>query len=37
MAGIVEAKGQDTRARRLASAVAWMAEGKSRSWKHERR
>lgn len=33
---IVEAKGKDTRARRLASAVAWMAEGKSRNWKYER-
>ena len=33
---IVEAKGKDTRARRLASAIAWMAEGKSRNWKYER-
>jgi uncharacterized protein YdeI (YjbR/CyaY-like superfamily) len=33
---IVEAKGADTRARRLATAVAWMAEGKSRNWKYER-
>lgn len=34
---IVEAKGEDTRARRLVQAVAWMAEGKSRNWKYERR
>lgn len=34
---IVEAKGADTRARRLAQAVAWMAEGKPRNWKYERR
>jgi hypothetical protein len=33
---IVEAKGADTRARRLAQAVAWMAEGKARNWKYER-
>ncbi len=33
---IVEAKGAETRARRLAQAVAWMAEGKSRNWKYER-
>ncbi len=33
---ILEAKGEDTRARRLAQAVAWMAEGKSRNWKYER-
>jgi len=33
---IVEAKGADTRARRLAQAIAWMAEGKSRNWKYER-
>jgi uncharacterized protein YdeI (YjbR/CyaY-like superfamily) len=33
---IVEAKGEDTRARRLAQAIAWMAEGKSRNWKYER-
>lgn len=34
---VVEAKGADTRARRLAQAVAWMAEGKARNWKYERR
>ena len=33
---IVEAKGPDTRARRLAQAILWMAEGKSRNWKYER-
>jgi uncharacterized protein YdeI (YjbR/CyaY-like superfamily) len=30
------AKGEDTRQRRLATAVEWMAEGKSRNWKYER-
>ena len=33
---IVEAKREDTRARRLAQAVEWMAEGKRRNWKYER-
>ena len=33
---VVEAKREDTRARRIAEAVAWMAEGKSRNWKYER-
>ncbi len=33
---IVEAKGADTRDRRIAQAVEWMAEGKSRNWKYER-
>jgi uncharacterized protein YdeI (YjbR/CyaY-like superfamily) len=33
---IVEAKAAETRARRLAQAVAWMAEGKRRNWKYER-
>ncbi len=33
---IIEAKSDQTRARRLAQAVAWMAEGKSRNWKYER-
>ena len=33
---IVEAKAEATRARRLAQAVAWMAEGKARNWKYER-
>lgn len=34
---ITEAKGAETRARRLAQAVEWMAQGKSRNWKYERR
>ncbi|MGY3266917.1 YdeI/OmpD-associated family protein [Lysobacter sp. HA35] len=31
---IVEAKRDDTRARRLAQAIEWLAEGKPRHWKH---
>ena len=31
---IVDAKGEDTRARRVATAVEWMAEGKQRNWKY---
>jgi uncharacterized protein YdeI (YjbR/CyaY-like superfamily) len=34
---ITEAKTEETRARRLAQAIEWMAEGKSRNWKYERR
>ena len=34
---IVEAKTAETRTRRLAQAVAWMAQGKPRYWKYERR
>ncbi len=34
---IAEAKGEETRARRLASAMEWMAEGKSRNWKYQAR
>ena len=34
---ITEAKADETRARRLAQAIEWMAEGKSRNWKYERR
>jgi uncharacterized protein YdeI (YjbR/CyaY-like superfamily) len=34
---ITEAKAEATRARRLAQAVEWMAEGKSRNWKYEKR
>lgn len=34
---ITEAKGAETRARRLAQSLEWMAEGKSRNWKYERR
>ena len=33
---IVEAKTAETRARRLAQAIEWMANGKSRNWKYER-
>jgi hypothetical protein len=32
---IVAAKREDTRAKRLAQAVEWMAEGKRRNWKYE--
>ena len=31
------AKGEETRKRRLDAALEWMAEGKSRNWKYERR
>jgi uncharacterized protein YdeI (YjbR/CyaY-like superfamily) len=31
---ITSAKGEDTRERRVAQAVEWMAEGKSRNWKY---
>jgi uncharacterized protein YdeI (YjbR/CyaY-like superfamily) len=34
---VTEAKGEDTRARRLATAIAWMAEGKIRNWKYARK
>ena len=34
---ITEARAAATRARRVASSVEWMAEGKSRNWKYERR
>jgi uncharacterized protein YdeI (YjbR/CyaY-like superfamily) len=34
---ITEAKTEETRARRLAQAIEWLAEGKSRNWKYERR
>jgi uncharacterized protein YdeI (YjbR/CyaY-like superfamily) len=33
---IVEAKADDTKARRLAQAIEWMAEGKSKNWKYEK-
>lgn len=33
---VTEAKADDTRQRRLETAVAWMAEGKTRNWKYER-
>jgi len=32
---VTEAKGEDTRARRLQTTVEWLAEGKSRNWKYE--
>ncbi len=32
---VVEAKRPETRARRIAQAIAWMAEGKNRNWKYE--
>jgi uncharacterized protein YdeI (YjbR/CyaY-like superfamily) len=35
MEWIVEAKRAETRQRRLATAVEWMAEGKGRNWKYE--
>jgi uncharacterized protein YdeI (YjbR/CyaY-like superfamily) len=34
---VTEAKGEETRKRRLETAVAWMAEGKARSWKYLRK
>jgi uncharacterized protein YdeI (YjbR/CyaY-like superfamily) len=33
---ITEAKGADTRRRRLDTAIEWIAEGKSRNWKYEK-
>jgi uncharacterized protein YdeI (YjbR/CyaY-like superfamily) len=33
---VVEAKRPETRATRVAQAVAWMAEGKRRNWKYEK-
>jgi uncharacterized protein YdeI (YjbR/CyaY-like superfamily) len=32
---VIEAKRPETRAKRIAEAVAWMAEGKRRNWKYE--
>jgi uncharacterized protein YdeI (YjbR/CyaY-like superfamily) len=34
---IVEARREATRAARIAQAVAWIAEGKSRHWKYQSR
>ena len=31
---ITDAKGEDTRARRIKQALEWMAEGKARNWKY---
>jgi uncharacterized protein YdeI (YjbR/CyaY-like superfamily) len=33
---ITEAKRDDTRAKRLATTLEWLAEGKSRNWKYEK-
>ena len=33
---ITEAKRDETRARRLATTIEWLAEGKTRNWKYER-
>jgi uncharacterized protein YdeI (YjbR/CyaY-like superfamily) len=32
---ITEAKGEDTRARRIGQAVEWISEGKTRNWKYK--
>lgn len=32
---IVEAKREETRAKRVAQAIEWMADGKSRNWKYQ--
>jgi uncharacterized protein YdeI (YjbR/CyaY-like superfamily) len=34
---ITEAKTEATRNRRMATAIEWLAEGKSRNWKYERK
>lgn len=34
---VTDAKGEDTRARRLQTAIEWMAEGKIRNWKYVRK
>lgn len=34
---ITEAKHPETRARRLATAIEWIAQGKGRNWKYERK
>ena len=34
---IAEAKAEETRQRRVKSAIGWIAEGKSRNWKYQRR
>lgn len=33
---VIEAKRPETRAKRIATAVEWMAEGKRRNWKYEK-
>jgi uncharacterized protein YdeI (YjbR/CyaY-like superfamily) len=32
---VVEAKREETRERRIAQAVEWLAEGKTRHWKYQ--
>ena len=34
---ITEAKAKETRVRRLQTAIEWMAQGKTRNWKYERK
>jgi len=34
---ITEAKTEETRQRRIATALEWLSEGKSRMWKYEKR
>ena len=34
---VLDAKQSATRAKRIAQAVEWMAEGKRRNWKYEKR
>ena len=34
---VIEAKREETRAQRIANAIAWMAEGKPRMWKYQRK
>ena len=34
---VTSAKREETRAERLATAIEWLAEGKSRNWKYERK
>lgn len=36
MEWVIEAKRPETRAKRIAQAVAWLAEGKARHWKYEK-
>jgi uncharacterized protein YdeI (YjbR/CyaY-like superfamily) len=34
---VMEAKQPETRAKRIATAIEWIAAGKSRNWKYERK
>jgi uncharacterized protein YdeI (YjbR/CyaY-like superfamily) len=34
---VIEAKREETRAQRIATSIAWMAEGKPRMWKYQRK